>query len=161
MTDLTRLSLKALRDGIAAKEFTALEATDAYVTAIEAGNDKLNAYVAVTADQAREMAKASDAKIASGDNGMLEGVPLGIKDLFATKGVHTQAASHILDGFKPEYESTVTEHLWADGAFYSRVDFVIAWPYIGKHHRASVRSVSKWIRGEIDIEIAGQSISHN
>ncbi|AEQ51614.1 Asp-tRNA(Asn)/Glu-tRNA(Gln) amidotransferase subunit GatA [Pelagibacterium halotolerans] len=116
MTDLTRLSLKALRDGIAAKEFTALEATDSYISAIEAGNDKLNAYVAVTADQAREMAKASDAKIASGDNGMLEGVPLGIKDLFATKGVHTQAASHILDGFKPEYESTVTEHLWADGA---------------------------------------------
>ena len=116
MTDLTRLSLKALRDGIAAKEFTALEATDAYVTAIEAGNDKLNAYVAVAADQAREMAKASDAKIAAGNNGMLEGVPLGIKDLFATKGVHTQAASHILDGFKPEYESTVTEHLWADGA---------------------------------------------
>jgi aspartyl-tRNA(Asn)/glutamyl-tRNA(Gln) amidotransferase subunit A len=116
VTDLTRLSLKALRDGIAAKEFTALEATDAYVAAIEAGNDKLNAYVAVTADQARDMAKASDAKIASGDNGMLEGVPLGVKDLFATKGVHTQAASHILDGFKPEYESTVTENLWADGA---------------------------------------------
>ncbi|MBN13692.1 MAG: Asp-tRNA(Asn)/Glu-tRNA(Gln) amidotransferase GatCAB subunit A [Pelagibacterium sp.] len=116
MTDLTRLSLKALRDGIAAKEFTALEATDSYISAIEAGNDKLNAYVAVTAEQAREMAKASDAKIASGDNGMLEGVPLGVKDLFATKGVHTQAASHILDGFKPEYESTVTEHLWADGA---------------------------------------------
>ncbi len=116
MTDLTRLSLKALRDGIAAKEFTALEATDSYISAIEAGNDKLNAYVTVTADKAREMAKASDAKIASGDNGMLEGVPLGVKDLFATKGVHTQAASHILDGFKPEYESTVTEHLWADGA---------------------------------------------
>tara|TARA_R110002051_G_scaffold186539_1_gene256189 strand:- start:1666 stop:3150 length:1485 start_codon:yes stop_codon:yes gene_type:complete len=116
VTDLTRLSLKALRDGIAAKEFTALEATDSYISAIEAGNDKLNAYVAVTAEQAREMAKASDAKIASGDNGMLEGVPLGVKDLFATKGVHTQAASHILDGFKPEYESTVTEHLWADGA---------------------------------------------
>ncbi|MEQ8166606.1 MAG: amidase family protein, partial [Alphaproteobacteria bacterium] len=78
MTDLTRLSLKALRDGIAAKEFTALEATDSYISAIEAGNDKLNAYVAVTADQARDMAKASDAKIASGDNGMLEGVPLNM-----------------------------------------------------------------------------------
>ncbi|HWJ88650.1 MAG TPA: Asp-tRNA(Asn)/Glu-tRNA(Gln) amidotransferase subunit GatA [Pelagibacterium sp.] len=116
MTDLTRLSLKTLRDGIAAKDFTALEATDAYISAIEAGNEKLNAYVAVTADEARQMAKASDAKVAAGEAGPLEGVPLGIKDLFATKGVHTQAASHILDGFKPEYESTVTGNLWRDGA---------------------------------------------
>jgi aspartyl-tRNA(Asn)/glutamyl-tRNA(Gln) amidotransferase subunit A len=116
VTDLTRLSLKALRDGIAGKEFTALEATDAYVSAIEAGNEKLNAYVAVTADQAREMARASDDRIAKGEAGSLEGVPLGIKDLFATKGVHTQAASHILDGFKPEYDSTVTANLWRDGA---------------------------------------------
>ncbi|WP_404403715.1 Asp-tRNA(Asn)/Glu-tRNA(Gln) amidotransferase subunit GatA [Pelagibacterium halotolerans] len=116
MTDLTHLSLKDLRDGIATKDFTSLEATDAYIAAIEAGNEKLNAYVAVTADQAREMAKASDEKIAKGEGGALEGVPLGIKDLFATKGVHTQAASHILDGFKPEYESTVTSNLWRDGA---------------------------------------------
>ncbi|MCD7061155.1 Asp-tRNA(Asn)/Glu-tRNA(Gln) amidotransferase subunit GatA [Pelagibacterium xiamenense] len=116
MTDLTRLSLKDLRDGIARKDFTSLEATDAYVGAIEAANDKLNAYVAVTADQARAMAKASDERIAKGEGGALEGVPLGIKDLFATKGVHTQAASHILDGFKPEYESTVTANLWGDGA---------------------------------------------
>src|SRR5690606_10278843 len=116
VTDLTRLSLKALRDGIAAKEFSALEATEAYISAIEAGNEKLNAYVAVTADQAREMARASDERIAKGEAGPLEGVPLGIKDLFATKGVHTQAASHILDGFKPEYESTATANLWRDGA---------------------------------------------
>ena len=116
MTDLTRLSLKALRDGLASKEFSAREATDAYVAAIEAGNDKLNAYVAVTAEKAREMAQASDERIARGEAGPLEGVPLGIKDLFATKGVHTQAASHILDGFKPEYESTVTANLWRDGA---------------------------------------------
>src|SRR5690606_40199785 len=62
------------------------------------------------------MARASDDRIAKGDAGSLEGVPLGIKDLFATKGVHTQAASHILDGFKPEYESSVTANLWRDGA---------------------------------------------
>ena len=62
------------------------------------------------------MAKASDAKLAAGQGGPLEGIPLGIKDLFGTKGVHTQAASHILDGFKPEYESTVTANLWRDGA---------------------------------------------
>src|SRR5690349_4305363 len=62
------------------------------------------------------MAAASDAKLAKGEGGPLEGIPLGIKDLFATKGVHTQAASHILDGFKPTYESTVTSNLWRDGA---------------------------------------------
>jgi len=116
VTDLTRLSLKALRDGLANKHFTALEAADAYLEAIAAANDALNAYVAVTAEEARTMAKASDEKLAKGEGGALEGVPLGIKDLFATKGVHTQAASHILDGFKPEYESTVTGNLWRDGA---------------------------------------------
>ena len=62
------------------------------------------------------MAKASDERLAAGKGGALEGIPLGIKDLFATEGVHTQAASHVLDGFKPRYESTVTANLWADGA---------------------------------------------
>src|SRR5690349_23837513 len=62
------------------------------------------------------MAKASDEKLGKGQGGTLEGIPLGIKDLFGTKGVHTQAASHILDAFKPEYESTVTANLWRDGA---------------------------------------------
>ena len=75
-----------------------------------------NAYVAVTHDKARDMAKASDAKLTAGEGGALEGIPLGIKDLFATEGVHTQACSHVLDGFKPRYESTVTANLWADGA---------------------------------------------
>ncbi|HEV7415733.1 MAG TPA: Asp-tRNA(Asn)/Glu-tRNA(Gln) amidotransferase subunit GatA, partial [Tianweitania sediminis] len=70
----------------------------------------------VTHEQARDMAKASDARRSAGETGALEGIPLGIKDLFATEGVHTQAASHILDGFKPRYESTVTANLWADGA---------------------------------------------
>ena len=116
MTDLTRLSLAAARDGLKAKDFTSLELTDAYLSAIDAANPKLNAYVAVTHEQARDMAKASDQKLQAGQGGPIEGVPLGIKDLFGTKGVHTQAASHILDGFKPEYESTVTANLWRDGA---------------------------------------------
>src|SRR5690606_19006820 len=67
VTELTRLSLKALRNGLAAKDFTALEATDAYLDAIEAGNGALNAYVAVTADKARDMARASDEKLAKGE----------------------------------------------------------------------------------------------
>ncbi len=116
MTDLTKLSLADARQGLKDKSFTAVELTDAYLGAIDAANDKLNAYVATTPEQARDMAKASDAKLARGEAGLLEGIPLGVKDLFATKGVHTQAASHILDGFKPEYESSVTANLWRDGA---------------------------------------------
>ena len=116
MTDLTRLTIAEARDKLTAKEITAVELTDAYLSTIEAANPTLNAYVAVTPDKARAMAKASDARIATGKAGALEGIPLGIKDLFATEGVHTQAASHILDGFQPKYESTVTQNLWNDGA---------------------------------------------
>ncbi|KRA99533.1 glutamyl-tRNA amidotransferase [Devosia sp. Root685] len=116
MTELTKLSLADARKGLKTKSFSALELTEAYIGAIDAANDQLNAYVATTPDQARDMARASDAKLAKGEAGLLEGIPLGVKDLFATKGVHTQAASHILDGFKPEYESTVTANLWRDGA---------------------------------------------
>ncbi|MBC8719068.1 MULTISPECIES: Asp-tRNA(Asn)/Glu-tRNA(Gln) amidotransferase subunit GatA [Brucella/Ochrobactrum group] len=116
MSELTALTIAEARDKLKAKAFTATELTEAYIAAIDSANDKLNAYVAVTPEKAREMAKASDARIAEGKAGALEGIPLGVKDLFATKGVHTQACSHILDGFKPEYESTVTANLWADGA---------------------------------------------
>ncbi|MBX3567231.1 MAG: aspartyl/glutamyl-tRNA amidotransferase subunit A [Rhizobiaceae bacterium] len=116
MTDLTRLTIAEARAKLAAKEITASELTGAYIDAIETANPTLNAYVAVTADKARGMASASDARLAKGEAGALEGIPLGIKDLFGTEGVHTQACSHILDGFKPRYESTVTANLWADGA---------------------------------------------
>ena len=115
MTDLTTLTLAEARDALKAKSFTAVELTDAYVAAMEKAR-VLNAYVAETPEMARDMAKASDARIAAGKAGPLEGLPLGIKDLYATKGVHTQACSHILDGFKPPYESTVSANLWADGA---------------------------------------------
>jgi aspartyl-tRNA(Asn)/glutamyl-tRNA(Gln) amidotransferase subunit A len=116
MTDLTSLTIAQAREKLLSKEVSAVELTDAYIKAIEAANPVLNAYVAVTPEIAREQAKASDARIAAGEAGALEGIPLGIKDLFATKGVHTQACSHILDRFKPEYESTVTQNLWNDGA---------------------------------------------
>ena len=116
MSELTSLTIAAIRDGLAAKSFSALELTDAYLAAIDRANDRLNAYIAVTPDKARDMARASDARIASGEAGALEGVPIGVKDLFCTHGVHSQAGSHILDGFKPAYESTVTANLWADGA---------------------------------------------
>ncbi|HEV7320268.1 MAG TPA: Asp-tRNA(Asn)/Glu-tRNA(Gln) amidotransferase subunit GatA [Ensifer sp.] len=116
MTDLTSLTIAEARAKLAAKDITAVELTDAYIGAIDAANEAINAYIAVTPEKAREMAKASDARIAAGKAGALEGIPLGIKDLFATEGVHTQACSHILDGFAPRYESTVTQNLWNDGA---------------------------------------------
>ena len=116
MTDLTKLTLAAARKGLADKAFSATELTGAYLSAIDAANPKLNAYVAITREKALEDAAVSDKRLANGGAGPLEGIPLGIKDLFGTQGVHTQAASHILDGFKPEYESTVTANLWRDGA---------------------------------------------
>jgi aspartyl-tRNA(Asn)/glutamyl-tRNA(Gln) amidotransferase subunit A len=116
MTELTKLTIAEARAKLTAKEISAVELTDAYLAAIEAVNPVINAYVTVTPDKAREMAKASDTRIAAGQAGALEGIPLGIKDLFATRDVHTQACSHILDGFKPKYESTVSQNLWDDGA---------------------------------------------
>ncbi len=116
MNELTRLTIAEAREKLRGKEITAAELTDAYLDAIDGANRRLNAYVAVTHDKARAMAAASDGRLAKGEGGPLEGIPLGIKDLFATQGVHTQACSHILDGFKPRYESTVTANLWADGA---------------------------------------------
>ena len=116
MNELTKLTIAEAREKLVQKEISSAELTDSYIGAIETANASLNAYVALTFDQARAMAKASDERLASGSGGALEGIPLGIKDLFCTKGVHSQACSHILDGFKPRYESTVTANLWADGA---------------------------------------------
>jgi aspartyl-tRNA(Asn)/glutamyl-tRNA(Gln) amidotransferase subunit A len=116
MTDLTKLTLADARDGLRAKKFSATELTKAFVTAIEKANPALNAYVRTTPDQALAMAQISDNKLARGEGRPLEGLPLGIKDLFATKGVETTACSKILGGFKPTYESTVTQNLWDAGA---------------------------------------------
>ncbi|WP_137135090.1 Asp-tRNA(Asn)/Glu-tRNA(Gln) amidotransferase subunit GatA [Rhizobium sp. FKY42] len=116
MTELTNLTISEARAKLKGRDITAVELTDAYLSAIDAANGALNAYVTVTPEKAREMAKASDARLADGKGGALEGIPLGVKDLFATRDIHTQACSHILDGFKPKYESTVTQNLWNDGA---------------------------------------------
>ncbi|MBY3183372.1 Asp-tRNA(Asn)/Glu-tRNA(Gln) amidotransferase subunit GatA [Rhizobium laguerreae] len=116
MSELTSLTIAEARQKLRAKEITAIELTEAYISAIDAANGRLNAYIKITPDLARVMAKNSDERIAAGNAGELEGIPLGIKDLFATVGVHTQACSNILDGFEPRYESTVTQNLWDDGA---------------------------------------------
>src|SRR5450432_3373581 len=115
MTDLTSLTLAEARSGLAGKSFTSLELTDAHLAAIEAARS-LNAFVMETPDQARSMARQADAKIAGGEGGPLAGIPLGIKDLFATRDVRTTACSKILGNFVPSYESTVTSQLWRDGA---------------------------------------------
>ncbi len=115
MTDLTALTLAEARDGLAAKSFTALELTDAHLKAMEEAR-VLNAYVLETPDQARAMARRADEAIAKNEGGPLSGIPLGVKDLFATEGVRTTACSKILDDFRPPYESTVTAQLWRDGA---------------------------------------------
>ncbi|MDR3469275.1 MAG: Asp-tRNA(Asn)/Glu-tRNA(Gln) amidotransferase subunit GatA [Xanthobacteraceae bacterium] len=115
MTDLTSLSLAEARQGLKAKAFTALELTDAHIFAVEKAR-ALNAFVLETAEEARMMAQAADLRIARGEGGPLAGIPLGIKDLFATKGVRTTACSRILENFVPPYESTVTARLWHDGA---------------------------------------------
>ena len=115
MSDLTALSLAQARDALRKKECSALELTEAHISAIEQAG-ALNAYILNTPDQARRMAQASDAKIVKGEGGPLEGLPLGIKDLFCTTGVRTTACSHILESFIPTYESTVTANLWRDGA---------------------------------------------
>src|SRR6202044_2728221 len=115
MTVLTSLTLAEARDGLAEKSFTSLELTDAHLTAIEAAR-ALNAFVLETPDRARAMAREADARIAKGEGGPLGGIPLGIKDLFATRDVRTTACSKILGNFVPPYESTVTSQLWRDGA---------------------------------------------
>ena len=115
MTDLTSLTLADAREGLAQKSFTALELTDAHLAAMDKAR-VLNAYVLETPDQARAQAKVADATIAKGQAGPLAGIPVGVKDLFATNGVRTTACSKILGNFIPQYESTVTAHLWRDGA---------------------------------------------
>jgi len=115
MTDLTQMTLADARDALKAKTLSSVELVDAHIAAVEAARP-LGAYVLETPDQARAMAKASDAKIAKGEGGALEGIPLGIKDLYATKGVRTTACSNILSNFVPDYESTVSSQLWRDGA---------------------------------------------
>ena len=115
MSDPTSLTLAQARDQLRQKKISALELADAHLAAIEKAR-ALNAFVMETPEQARAMAKRADEALARGDGGPLAGVGLGIKDLFATRGVRTTACSRILDDFVPTYESTVTANLWRDGA---------------------------------------------
>ena len=113
--ELNTLTLAEARDGLRAKAFTSVELTQACLSAID-GAGALNAFVHHTPEIAHAQAAAADARIAAGDAPAMCGLPVGIKDLFCTKGVASQAASRILEGFKPEYESTVTAQMFDAGA---------------------------------------------
>ena len=115
MSDLTELTIADALTGLKNKDFTSVELTQAHIDMMDAHKD-LNAYITETPDLALEHAQTSDKKRASGDVGLLEGIPLAIKDLFCTEGVQTTAGSHILEGFSPQYESTVTQNLFKNGA---------------------------------------------
>jgi aspartyl-tRNA(Asn)/glutamyl-tRNA(Gln) amidotransferase subunit A len=112
---LTDLTIAEARDALAGGQTSAVELTRACLDAIDAAS-ALNAFSAVTPDRALAMAEASDARRAKGEAGALDGIPLAVKDLFCTRGVASQSASRILDGFEPPYESTVTQQLWGAGA---------------------------------------------
>ena len=116
MTDLTQLGIKAIRDGVAAGDFTAREVAEGFNANVAAA-DALNAFILATPEKALDAADAVDAARAKGETlGLMAGVPIGMKDLFCTKGVQSTAASHILEGFVPQYESTVSQKLWDAGA---------------------------------------------
>jgi len=115
LAELTELTIAEARRLLDAGEISAAELTEAHIDAVAAGR-ALNAFVVETPERAREMAAASDARRAAGKAGRLEGIPVAIKDLFCTEGVPTRAGSHILDGFTPTYESTVTARMFAEGA---------------------------------------------
>jgi aspartyl-tRNA(Asn)/glutamyl-tRNA(Gln) amidotransferase subunit A len=115
MSALTDLTIAGARAGLDTRDFSARELTAAHIEAAEAARG-LNALVAETFDLALRQAAAADRRLAAGEAGLLEGVPLAIKDLYCTRGVHSTACSHVLDGFEPPYESTVTANLWRAGA---------------------------------------------
>ena len=115
MAALTDLTIAGARDLLGKGEVSAKELTEAHITAVETARP-LNAFITETPEKALEMAEASDKRRAAGEAGLLEGLPIGMKDLFCTEGVLTTAGSHILDGFHPAYESTVSQNLWDAGA---------------------------------------------
>ena len=112
---LTGLTVAAARDKLRAREISARELAQAHLDAMAASR-ALNAFVVETPERALADAEASDRRLKSGEAGLLEGIPVGVKDLFCTKGVATTAGSRILAGFTPPYESTVTANMFRAGA---------------------------------------------
>ncbi|WP_170595967.1 Asp-tRNA(Asn)/Glu-tRNA(Gln) amidotransferase subunit GatA [Ruegeria arenilitoris] len=153
MSDLNKLSLAEARDALRNRDVTSVELTEACLKAIDAA-DVLNAFVHKTPEIALERAKAADERIKAGDAPAMCGLPIGIKDLFCTKCVPSQAASKILDGFKPEYESTVSQQLADAGAVMlgklNMDEFAM-----GSSNETSVygNAVNPWRRGNDDAQL--------
>ncbi|WP_299640171.1 Asp-tRNA(Asn)/Glu-tRNA(Gln) amidotransferase subunit GatA [uncultured Ruegeria sp.] len=153
MSELNKLGLAEARDALRAGDVTSVELTDACLKAIDEA-DALNAFVHKTPEIAMERAKAADERIKGGDAPSMCGLPIGIKDLFCTKGVPSQAASGILEGFKPEYESTVSQQLADAGAVMlgklNMDEFAM-----GSSNETSVygNAVSPWRRGNDDAQL--------
>jgi len=154
MSELSKLTISAARDALKKGEVTSVELTEACLAEIDKA-DALGAFVHKTPEIALEQAKAADARTDGGD---LNGIPLGIKDLFCTKGVASQAASGILEGFKPEYESTVTSQLFNDGAVMlgklNMDEFAM-----GSSNETSVygNAVNPWKAGDAELTPGGSS----
>ena len=115
MTEFSTLSIKETISSLKNKDFSVSELVDFHITSMESGRE-LNAFITETADIARKKAIDCDQNYSKGEEKPLEGIPLGIKDMFCTKGVKTTASSKMLENFIPPYESTVTQNLWNDGA---------------------------------------------
>ncbi|MGR3390254.1 Asp-tRNA(Asn)/Glu-tRNA(Gln) amidotransferase subunit GatA [Sagittula sp.] len=153
MSELTKLKIAEARDALRSGDVTSAELTDACLSAIDQA-DALNAFVHKTPEIAREQAAAADARLKAGDAPSLCGIPLGIKDLFCTKGVASQAASRILEGFRPEYESTVTTKLFEAGSVMlgklNMDEFAM-----GSSNETSVygNAVNPWRRGNDDAQL--------
>ena len=153
MTDLTKLKIAEARDALRSGDVTSVELTEACLSAIDAA-DALGAVVHKTPEIARDQAEAADARIKAGDAPALCGIPLGIKDLFCTKDVPSQAASAILDGFKPQYESTITTKLFeAGGVMLGKLnmdEFAM-----GSSNETSTygNAVNPWRRGNDDTQL--------
>ncbi|MBR9826254.1 MAG: Asp-tRNA(Asn)/Glu-tRNA(Gln) amidotransferase subunit GatA [Alphaproteobacteria bacterium] len=118
MSDLLKLSLDEITTKLKAKEISATEVAKEALSACQAAQSALNAFTAFDEDKTLAMAAASDEKLAKGEGSLIEGAPIAIKDLFAVEGVSTTASSHILDGFKPTYESSVSAKLWDNGGVF-------------------------------------------
>jgi aspartyl-tRNA(Asn)/glutamyl-tRNA(Gln) amidotransferase subunit A len=116
MTNITDLTIAELLTQLEQKKLSSTEITKEYLDRIKKVNPALNAYILTTEDKALEMAAQADNNIQAGNKKYLEGIPIGVKDIFCTKDIQTVCASHILDGFIPPYESTVTQNLWDKGA---------------------------------------------
>jgi aspartyl-tRNA(Asn)/glutamyl-tRNA(Gln) amidotransferase subunit A len=114
MADLRKLTIEKAVSGLKAKEFSAVELAKSYIDA--ASNSRSNAFISLTPEIALKQAAEADRRIAAGKTGLLEGVPIAMKDLYCTKGARTTAASKILHNFIPQYESFVSRQLFAQGA---------------------------------------------